>query len=83
MTEITKKGFQIIKMNTAQMLKIGGLCICDDCNNAMFSSTYIGALNSCYCDDCFKDFEERATYYPEDKGVETNNINRVTRKLEL
>ncbi len=79
--ETNKKGFQVIKVNVSQMLKAGGMCICDDCGGAMFNGIFIGALNRIYCDNCYSDFEERSTYYPEDKPFETTATNRFFNQI--
>lgn len=79
--ENNAKGFQIIRVNVLQMLKAGGMCICDDCSNAMFNGTFIGALNRIYCDECYKGFENHATYYEEDKPFETSSTNRFFKQI--
>jgi len=81
-SEITKQGFQIINVGVPEMLKLGGLCICDSCNNAMFKGTFIGALNRVYCPECYTDWHENATYYEEDKPYETRIINSTLKKLK-
>lgn len=79
--EFNEKGFQIIKLNVHQMLKLGGLCICDSCSEGMFTSTYIGALNRAYCDSCYEDWIKRAKFYPEDVSFETRATDRTLAQL--
>lgn len=79
--QTTEKGFKVIELNVEQMLKLGGMCICDSCNNAMFTGTFIGALNRVYCATCFENFNKTATYYPEDSKFEENSVNRVIQKI--
>lgn len=79
-----KKGFKVIELSLSEVNKaFGGLGICDDCNKASFTHNYIAVLNSCYCPECYKDFEERATYYPEDSKVEKSNFENASKKIGL
>lgn len=75
--EKNEKGFQLVKMNIHQMLKAESLCICDYCNNAMFTGVFIGALNRIYCNTCFAEWDERSVYSEEDAEYE----NKATERL--
>lgn len=79
--EVNNKGFKIIRLDVPQMLKLGGLCICDSCNKGMFKSIFIGALNRAYCEDCYTNFEKRSVYYPEDSRYESIAINRTLQQI--
>nr|AAL30741.1 hypothetical protein [Oryza sativa] len=63
------------------MIKLGSLCICDDCNNAMFTGVFIGALNRIYCDNCYPLWYERATFYEEDVPFENKATNRLINQV--
>lgn len=79
-----KKGFKVIEVSLTEVNNaFGGLGICDCCNAASFTHNYIAVLNSCYCPECYKDFEENATYYPEDSKVENRNFENASKKLGL
>lgn len=78
------KGFKVVEISLSEVNSaFGGLGICDCCNNASFTHNYIAVLNSCYCPECYADFEKRATYYPEDSKTEDRNFNNAIKKLNL
>lgn len=70
----TEKGFKIIPITLTEALKLGGIGICDSCNQASFKFQFIGVLNSAYCEKCFDDWHSRAIYYSEDSAVESRKI---------
>jgi len=77
----TKKGHKFIKLNINEMLKIGGLGICDSCCVPMSNGNLIPVLNSVYCDDCFNKWVKEAVYYKEDVQYEEQKTNQFLRML--
>jgi len=78
------KGFKVIELSLSEVNKaFGGLGICDYCNKASFTQNYIAVLDQCYCPECYIDFKDRATHYPEDSFIENNNFERAKIKLNL
>lgn len=77
MAEIVKneKGFKVISCSMGETTKFGGAAICDSCNGSDFKGYLICVLNRWYCQECYTDWEKRATYYPEDSKVEERNFN--------
>jgi hypothetical protein len=79
-----KKGFKVIELSLSEVNKaFGGLGICDDCNKASFTHNYIAVLKQCYCPECYTNFNERATYYPEDCNLENRNFENASKKIGL
>lgn len=69
--EQTTKGHKFIKVSLKEMTgPLRGLGICDSCCKAMFEGYLIPVLNSAYCKNCFDEWQERATWYEEDKFYE-------------
>lgn len=65
------KGFKVIRTdNMSEVLKLGGVAMCDSCNQFNRIGYYIAVLNSWYCDKCFNEWYEQATYYKEDAHIE-------------
>lgn len=53
------------------------ICICDWCGKTHLPSDkgcYIAVLNHWYCQECFEEWVERATWYAEDADVERKNF---------
>lgn len=65
-----KKGFIVIPLKAKDTTKIGGLGICDFCNNASLDGFLIPVLASWYCPKCKEEWEKRSIYYIEDKQYE-------------
>lgn len=71
MKKITSKCGHIAYSVTAKELgKIGGLGICDYCNQFDEEGFLIPVLNRFYCRKCYPGWEERAEYYAEDEPFE-------------
>lgn len=67
----SSKGFKVIRTETiAEALKLGGIAICDSCNNASYTGYYVAVLNNWLCDECYEDWHLRAKYYSEDADYE-------------
>ena len=74
------KGFRVIEMSMVEVNGLlGGLGICDSCNNASFTGYYIAVLNSWFCPQCYEDWLKRAKRYEEDIPIEERNFERVKR----
>ncbi len=70
-----KKGFKVIKIKTVELMEVikGSLGICDSCNSGTLEGYYIPVLSRFYCEKCYKEWEEKAVYYEEDKWFESAN----------
>ena len=79
------KGFKLINVSRTELLEhIGGYGICDHCNGASNSKgVYIAVLNHWVCTDCFDEWYNFATYYPEDSFIEEKNFEFYRNKLGL
>lgn len=74
-----KKPFLLIECTAGELMEaVGSDCvICDWCGNAFLSideGVYIAVLNQWYCKECYDEWIEGATYYPEDADVENKNF---------
>lgn len=68
--------FLIIEATARELyVACGGPGICDWCGTPSAHGYYIAVLNQWFCDKCYNEWKERATYYPEDVDVETRNYN--------
>lgn len=80
-----KKGFKIIKLSPEEALVNAGFgigieLVCDNCNKAFFIDDeeplyYIAVLNMVFCKDCYEEWVNNATYYPEDSAIELKRFN--------
>lgn len=70
-----KKNFKVIQCNLQEVLKFGGMGICDTCGSPSFDGYYVAVLNRWLCSKCYHEWLERATNYPEDKQIEEKNFN--------
>jgi hypothetical protein len=76
------KGFKVIRTESlSETILLGGIAICDYCNNSSYTGYYIAVLNSWYCDECFNDWYSIATYYKEDASTEERNFNHYAQIL--
>lgn len=80
-----EKGFKIIKLSPKEALihagfGVGYELVCDNCNDAFFIDDkaelyYIAVLNMVFCKDCYEEWVNKATYYPEDAAYELKRFN--------
>jgi hypothetical protein len=80
-----KKNFKVIEISHEECReKIGGLGICDWCDEDFEKAYYIAVLNHCYCPKCYEDWTLRAKNYPEDHLFENSafKIMQITLELE-
>ena len=71
--------FLVIECTAAELMDAVGSyeCICDWCDKTQphnGKGYYIAVLNHWYCEECYKQWISRATYYPEDADVERRNF---------
>lgn len=71
----SKKGYRVFEVSINEILSWGGLAVCDSCNNARRDNVLIPVLNSCYCSECFDEWNKRHEFYPEDVAVQERIIN--------
>lgn len=72
--------FLVIECTAGELMNAVGsdICICDCCGRPCLSSDkgcYIAVLNQWYCQECYKDWIERAAWYPEDADIEQKNFD--------
>jgi hypothetical protein len=68
-----KKNFKVIELSSEECReKIGGLGICDDCNEDFEKGFYVAVLNWCFCPKCYDNWMLKAVNYPEDHSFETS-----------
>lgn len=61
------------EVSQAEVMLLGGFGICDNCNTAAGKGYLVPVLNRWLCPKCFKEFNSRAKFYPEDLWVEEKN----------
>lgn len=69
----TKAGHIAYSVAAAETAKLGGLGICDECNEYAPTGFLVPVLNHYMCPSCFKYWCSVARYYPEDRPVEARN----------
>lgn len=72
--------FLVIECTAGELMNAVGsdICICDCCGRPCLPTDkgcYIAVLNQWYCQECYKDWIERAAWYPEDADVEQKNFD--------
>lgn len=79
-----EKGFLVIEVSSTEYIeKIGGMAICDSCNEDSFIGYYIAVLNHWVCPKCYQEWIERAKRYPEDIRIEERNFDYYSKLLEI
>lgn len=78
-----KKGFKVIEVSFIECVQWGGLGICDSCATPALKGYYVAVLNQVLCEDCYKEWCERAIYYPEDKRIEERNFKQYKQILNI
>lgn len=77
--QITYGKFLLIECTAGELMNAVGsdICICDWCGKSFLpfdKGVYIAVLNQWYCQKCFEEWVERATWYPEDVDYERKNF---------
>ena len=64
----TRQGYDYIEVTPLEVLKWGGMCICNGCGKQKLyeNLNLVWVLGDCYCKSCFKEWEEKANKYEED-----------------
>jgi hypothetical protein len=80
-----KNGHIVIEMSRDKVVTIfHGLGICDWCNTPKPHGYLIPVLSGqWYCDDCKKDWEAKAKFYPEDKDYEDKKALQILKIIAL
>lgn len=84
--QIIRGKFLLIECTAGELMNAvgSGLCICDWCGKSFLPSEkgcYIAVLNQWYCQKCFEEWIERATWYPQDVDVERKNFEFYAPRL--
>lgn len=77
------KGFKVVQVNIIEVLRFGGLGICDACNDYAGIFFYVPVLNHCYCQKCYDEWTARAKYYPEDKWFEDEKFEWIKNAVNI
>lgn len=79
-----KKGFKIIEVSLIDIIRQGGLGVCDYCNGRISGKGYyIAVLNAIYCEKCYNRWISNAEYYIEDMDIERHNFDYMKEILNL
>lgn len=84
--QIKRGKFLLIECTAGELMNAVGsdICICDWCAKTFLPSDkgcYIAVLNQWYCQECFEEWIERATWYPQDADVERKNFEFYAPRL--
>ena len=84
--QIKRGKFLLIECTAGELMNAVGsdICICDWCARTFLASekgVYIAVLNQWYCQKCFEEWIERATWYPQDVDVERKNFEFYAPRL--
>lgn len=63
---LSKQGYVVYKVRRDQLVLIGGLGVCDECNYSSEYGYLIPVLNHYQCPKCFDEWNNHHTYYEED-----------------
>lgn len=66
----SKAGWIIYSATAEDTKKLGGLGICDACDNFSDKCFLVAILNSYLCNECFDQWDKASMYYPEDEPIE-------------
>lgn len=80
---VNKKGFKVISTSMSEAISIGGLGICDTCNQASFKGYIVCVLNRWCCEKCYKEWNENAIYYSEDSEFESIKFLEFKKLLNI
>lgn len=78
--QIEADKFLVIECTAGELMAAVGssVCICDWCGRPCLPSDkgcYIAVPNQWFCEQCYQEWTERATWYAEDADVERKNFN--------
>ena len=70
----TSVGYTAYQATAYETALLGGAGICDHCGEFADEGYLVPVLNHYMCPECFKDWEQRGRFYPEDLPVEQRTI---------
>ena len=68
-----EKDFIVFKATAKDTEAMGGMGICDHCNEFAEEGYLVAVLNHYLCEKCYQEFITRAKHYPEDEWYEKKN----------
>lgn len=71
---LSKQGYVVYKVRREQLAYIGGFGICDDCGSSPDFGYLVPILNHYQCPNCFEEWNNNHTYYPEDLWFEKKYV---------
>lgn len=79
------KGFLILEVSNIEAVSIlGGLGICDACNNASNKGNLISVLaGRWYCPECYQRWHGEAINYEEDRAYEKSTFDKYAKALSV
>lgn len=81
----TDLGYYTLPMKGIDTFRLAGAAICDWCNGFDIEAPgqYIAVLSHWYCQSCFEQWYNNATYYPDDIEVEHTNVRFISQILKI
>lgn len=77
------KGFKVIETSMTECISMGGMAICDSCNQCSVKGYLIAVLNHWMCPECYNEWLEEAVWYEEDVVYENRTFNNYKRILKI
>lgn len=62
----SKCGYTVYKTTAFEVMRLGGIGVCDECNALSFDGYLVPVLNRYMCPKCYEEWNSRAIYYSED-----------------
>ena len=78
-----EKGFIVYETYCIEIAKIGGLGICDFCNDFAPKWFLIPVISSYYCPKCYSRFCKESRYYEEDREIENRHAEYYEEAIGL
>lgn len=78
-----KNGLTYYIVSAQELTKIGGMGICDHCNNYANAGYLIPVLNHWVCPECFEKWSSYAEHYDEDDEIEERNCRYYEKMIPL
>lgn len=79
-----EKGFKVIAIDRLTLIeKLSSFGLCDSCNSTPQIGYWVAVLNCWLCPECYKDWYDNATNYPEDHEVENMHFKLMKQILGL
>ena len=69
------KGFKVIETSMTECIDMGGMAVCDNCNQCSDKGYLIAVLNSWFCPQCYNEWMEEAVRYEDDVIYEHKTFN--------